>query len=421
MKKLILLLAIVLFALYNTSTAQEVRLDSLWAKQGGVGAMSFSPDSKTLLIAEPEKFIGGSGTIRFFDPQTGIEKGSIEETVYQSVTYTPDGKFIIMGCTDGTVKLYNASTLQLSKEIPCIYGGEIALSSDGSKAAFAGDKYIAIIDLLLGAFQVVIERPREYTTSPGQTNPYFNGKVTFSADGKYIIGKYENSLVRWDWQNAPDKPEVLIGSFGNRAIIGFSPDKKYLVQQSNYLWDLQQGKQVAVEGIETVYNENNYNVVFTEDGKYLFYMNSKLQATIINLNDKKIVYGTERGAKEMAVSNDNQYYSYRGVGNVVRTYHITWVPNSVKSDSESLPKISVSPLPGQDILRIEANFPTPYPDCNISVITSSGSVVKVVYHGSISAGKQTYMLQTTEISSGQYSVLMRYGGKITSVPFIITK
>lgn len=83
--KHILLFAFVFIVHIYQSSSQAIRLDSLWTKFGGVGAMSFSPDSKTLLIAELQKLAGGSGTIRFYDAATGIEKDSIPETEYYDV------------------------------------------------------------------------------------------------------------------------------------------------------------------------------------------------------------------------------------------------------------------------------------------------------------------------------------------------
>jgi WD40 repeat protein len=282
--KTLLLICMALIFVANAH-AQEVRLDSLWAKFGGVGAMSFSPDSKTLLIAEPPKLAGGSGTIRLHDPQTGIEKGNIPGTSYTSVDYTPDGKYIIMGCTDGTVKLYDPVTLELYKAIPCIYGGYFAFSPDGTKAALASEKYIAIVDLASEVFLTVITRPDQYSVGPNKFEPYNNGKVCFSADGNYIFGKYRGSMATWDWRNAPDNPQTLFG-LPNFAILGFSPDKSLFVLQSNYLWSMAEKKQLPVEGMVSNNDETGYNATFTANGKYLFCLEKNL-VTIVNAEVKK--------------------------------------------------------------------------------------------------------------------------------------
>ncbi len=428
MKKRILLLAIVLLALYNnpSAKAQEVRLDSLWAKQGGIGAMSFSPDSKTLILAEPQKLAGGSGTIRFYDVVTGIEKDSIPETEYYDVRYTPDGKRIVQVGFGGEIKLYNAETYKLEKSINAPQNaGYIDFSTDKNIIVSAGSNLITVVDIAEGVVKAVINRPDKYSTGPNQTEYYWNGKVTFSADGKYIIGKYENSLVRWDWQNAPTKPEILIGDIGNRAIIGFSPDKKYMVQQSNYVWDLQQGKQVIIEGMESNYTENGDVADFSSDSEKLICTRNAQtrndRLIIVDIPTRKLVFTSNYSANSLSLSPDNQMLSFHGTGNYTRLYRLNWEPNSSVSEQEISPRISVSPLPGQEIIHIEVQTPTPYHDCRISIVSSVGATVREIYQGNITVGKQTYMFLTAGLSSGQYSVVMSYGGKTTSVPFIITK
>lgn len=421
MKKRIVLLAIVLLALYNnpSAKAQEIRLDSLWAKQGGVFAMSFSPDSKALVIGED----GDEGQIRIFEAQTGKEIDSIAHSDFVDMQFTTNGKQLMV--IDRTaIKFYNSTTYKLERTIQYDQGGLITFSSNGLVVALAGGSSITIFDIERGEVLAKLSRPYQYYPDPQhpfQTEYYHNGKVSFSADGKYVIGKYENSIVRWDWQNAPTKPEILIGDIGNRAIIGFSPDGRYLVQQTNYIWDITERKQVLIEGIEPTYHDNNNFAVFSIDNKYLFCFNSQLQVNIVNLEQKKILYNTEKGAKEIAVSNDNQYLSYRGVGSRVRTFRIIWNPNSVQSEPTFSPEISITPQPGKELVTIEIEAPYVYLDCNVSVTTSIGSLVRHLFKGTIPIGKQTFMFPTAEISSGQYSVVMSYGGRTTSVPFIITK
>ena len=237
--KTLLLSVCALICAASSVLSQEIRLDSLWAKFGGVGAMSFSPDSKTLILAEPQKLAGGSGTIRFYDPATGIEKDSIPGTESYDLRYTPDGKRIVQVGFGGEIKLYNAETYKLEKSVNAPQNaGYIDFSADGNIIVSAGSNVITVVDITEGVVKAVIKRPYQYSTGPNKTEYYRNGKVCFSADGRYVIGKYANALVRWDWQTVPDKPETLIPLIPNRAILSFSPDKHYLVQQSNYLWNI---------------------------------------------------------------------------------------------------------------------------------------------------------------------------------------
>ena len=420
--KTLLIVAVLVVCAWQNSAAQEIRLDSLWDRYGGVETIVFSPDSKTLMIGETSQFGGGTGTIRFFDPMTGQEKGAIENTRYFVADYTPDGSSIITGGTDFTVKLYDAKTLEVRKSIPCPDIGTMSFSPDGNIVALASSKYIAIVDLSLDTLLIALERPEDYKVSINQTAPYWNGMVSFSPDGQYIIGKYENKLVRWNWKNTPTVPEIIISDIPNLAIIGFSPDKKYFVQQSNFIWDLIEKKQIKIEGINAVYNQANNGVEFSRDNKYLFCVSEKLQLNIVSLEQKKVLYNTEKGAAEMAVSNDNQFLSYLGVGNKVRTYHITWDAVSVHSEEENtIPLILIKPQPGNEFITIEIETPKSYTDCKISVMSSLGAVVGNVYQGDIINGKRTFIFPTTGLSSGQYTLFLSYKTGTISTSFIITK
>ena len=421
--KVFLALVIILCTWQNVA-AEEIRLDSLWAKQGGVAAMIFTPDSKSLLIGED----GEEGQVTVHNVTDGSQRAPffLPPKAYADFKFTPDGKYLVVS-EQGKVVLLNPQTFDSVGVIENVtITGNVAFSDDSRYAVIAGMySSVVVIDLLERIVKAVLYRPSSYVpdqTHPTQTAPYWNGKVCFSPDSKYIIGKYENSLVRWDWGNTPTQQEIIIGDIGNRALIGFSPDKKYFVQQSNYIWDLIEKKQIIIEGMQAVYQENNYNTAFSIDNKYLFCVNEKLQVNIVSLAQKKVLYNTEKGAKEIAVSNDNQFLSYRGVGNRVRTFHITWDAVSVHSEEENtIPLILIKPQPGNEYITIEIETPKSYTDCKISVVSSLGSVVGNVYQGDITNGKRTFIFPTTGLSSGQYTLLLSYKTGTISTPFIITK
>jgi hypothetical protein len=191
------------------------------------------------------------------------------------------------------------------------------------------------------------------------------------------------------------------------------------VQQSNYLWDIEKKQQIVIEGMEASYDANGSNAAFTTDGKYLFCL-EKMLVTIVNVNQKKVTYATGRYATNMAVSANKDYYTFFRPDNT-RVYKMTVNPNSVETELEISPKISVSPMPGKDIIRIEIESPHSYSESRISAVSSLGAAVGEIYHGDIGIGKQLFFFSTSGLSSGQYSIFLRYGGHTTSVPFIITK
>ena len=417
----VFLALVITLCMRQNAAAQEIRLDSLWAKQGGVAAMTFTPDSKTLLIGED----GEEGQVTVHNVTDGSQRAPffLPSKAYADFKFTPDGKYLVVSEQEKVV-LLNPQTFDSVGVIENVtITGNVSFSDDSRYAVIAGMySSVVVIDLLERVVKAVLYRPSSYVpdqTHPTQTAPYWNGKVSFSQDGKYIIGKYENSLVRWDWHNTLSQQEIIIGDIGNRALIGFSPDKKYFVQQSNYIWDLIERKQISIEGMQASYGENSYNSTFTTDGKYLFCLDKTL-VTIVNLEQKKVAYATGRFAMNMAVSADNSYYTFYRPSNT-RVYRMTINPNSVNSELGFQPTIAINPMPSKDFFRLEIETQHSYTNCTINIISSIGAKVGNIYQGDIFVGKQVFTFSTSGLSTGQYTLLLSYKTGTISTPFIITK
>ena len=417
MKKLTLSIAIALIALCNISTAQEVRLDSLWAKLGGVFAMKFSPDSKRLIIGEN----GSEGQIRVFDAQTGIAIDSIAHSDFVDFEFTPDGQQM-MTIDHTTIKFYNSATYKLERTIPYDQGGLITFSSNASIVSLSGNTSITIFDIEKGEVLAKILRPDKYNISPNQTEPYFNGKVCFSADGKYIIGKYANILVQWDWRNTPDKPEQLIPNLPNRAIIGFSPDKTMFVQQANELWSIPIKKRLSIP----TSNQNEEKVVdaeFTKSGKYLIW-GTNFTLYIIDIAKAEVKTQAGYAWGHLAVSPDSSYV-FRGRGNGLSIMsRITW--NTVGMDEDGMEKnqdisIKVKPLPGNQVISFECRAGMEIPSSDITIYNSIGTVVQKVHTGALSSGITVFTMNTGNFASGNYFIRLKYKNSEVSQHFIITK
>lgn len=414
----VILALIITLCMRQNAAAQEIRLDSLWAKQGGVAAMTFTPDSKTLLIGED----GEEGQVTVHNVTDGSQRAPffLPGKEYSDFKYTPDGKYLVVAETKKIV-LVNPQAYDSVGVIENVEQiGFLTISDDSHYAAVANYySNIVVVDLLERVVKAVLTRPDKYNVGVNQTMPYLNGRVSFSPDGKYIIGKYENSLVRWDWRNTPSQQEIIIGDIGNRALIGFSPDKKYFVQQSNYIWDLVEKKQISIEGMQASYDENSYNSTFTTDGKYLFCLDKTL-VTIVNLEQKKVAYATGRFAMNMAVSADNSYYTFYRPSNT-RVYRMTINPNSVNSELGFQPTITINPMPSKDFFRVEIETQHSYTNCTINIISSIGAKVGNIYQGDIFVGKQVFTFSTSGLSPGQYTIVVSSGAETTTIPFIITK
>lgn len=182
----------------NKDIRSEQYRATLKGHTGHVGAVSFSPDGKTLAS-------GGSWndttrksdtTIRLWDLQTAQSKAILtgHTSEIRCLSFSPDGKILASGSQDNTIWLWNASTHEK-------------------------------ISILTGHSKVVLT-------------------VVFSPDGKTLAsGGYDNTIRLWDVQSGKLR-RTLNGHVGTIFYLTFSPDGDILASVSRdgtiLLWDMQE-------------------------------------------------------------------------------------------------------------------------------------------------------------------------------------
>ena len=190
---------------------------------GAVNSVSFSPDGKRIVSGSRDK------TLKIWDAHGGDRElltlkghsGSVE-----SVSFSPDGRRIVSGSSDETLKVWDAET------------GLVLLTLEG----------------------------HDYVTS-----------VAFSPDGKRIVsGSKDDTLKVWD---AETGQEILTlkGHSGSVESVAFSPDGRRIVsgsfrfiQAARYLvgeikvWDAETGQEtLTLEGRSV----GTTSVIFSPDGR----------------------------------------------------------------------------------------------------------------------------------------------------------
>jgi WD40 repeat protein len=129
----------------------------------GVGAIAYTPDGKTLLVAT-----GGGGTLTFYDV-TGKEPkqaGRLEEPHTLALAVSQDGKTLARGAQNNTVQLYTLEGTPKRKKVLEGHAEQVtalAFAADGGILASCGkDGKLIVWDVESGKQRFSKQRPQEF-------------------------------------------------------------------------------------------------------------------------------------------------------------------------------------------------------------------------------------------------------------------
>ncbi len=220
----------------------------------------------------------------------------------RSVVFSPDGKYVLTGGADSTIKLWDATTGKLVHT----FKGHMA---EVSSIAFSPNgRYIASASADTTAKVWSVDTGETIYTLGSNDDAVLN--VAFSPDGKYILTTTDHGGVAklWDTATGHEVRRFSRGALGNGA--AFSPDGRYVMANSNSddytvkIWETSTGREVR-----TLRGHTNwvYSVAFSPDGKY---------ALTGSIDNTAILWDAATG---------QQVYTIRGHSSAVRS--VAFSPN----------------------------------------------------------------------------------------------
>ncbi len=280
------------------STVREI--SSVPVEFSFVSGVAFSPDGRYVMSGSDNR------TVKLWDVKTGQLVRTFQgySSSVRSAVFSPDGKYLLTGNGE-TLNLWDAQT---GREVYAVKAHSdsvtsVAYSPDGRYAVSGSwDKNIKLWEISTG---------KELRTFHGHRDSI--NSVAFSPDGRHVLsGSWDRTARIWEIATGRELKRFenpAAGAIGFTSVV-FSPDGKYILSRSGdgiQLWEVSTGREISKFHDRS---PSSYPVAISPDGRYAL---SGDVMDAINLREvsagKKIrvFKGRFGGIKALAFSPDGRF------------------------------------------------------------------------------------------------------------------
>ena len=309
---------------------------------GFIKSIAISPDGKYIVSGSGDK------TIKIWDFKTGMCLNTLEgnEDSIDTVAISPDGKYIVSGSEDKTIKIWDIKTGEC---LNTLEGHEnfissVAISPNGEYIVSGSwDNTVKIWDIKTGEC---------LNTLKGHSGSVYS--IAISPDGKYIVSgdgtfrlipQKDFGIIKiWDFKSGVCL-NTLEGSTRYVNSIAISPDGKYIVSGGSdntiKIWNIKTG-----ESLKTLAGHSNslYSIVITPDGKYIVSRSKYNTIKIWDFKTGKCLNTLEGLNLITIISSDGKYIVSGSWDNTVKIWDIKtgMCLNILEGLSSSISSVSIS-------------------------------------------------------------------------------
>jgi len=260
--------------------------------------------------------LSSSNLIKAQDPMLTLlgHEGNIN-----SLQFSPDGKYLLSGSQDNSIKVWNVSkNFMLEKTLSASSSSVTCISFNKSGTEYAYSSFKNFTVVKYPDFKKIGEQKKAHTT--------FVKAINFSNDGTKLVSTSwrDNSLVIWDRQGLK-KSKVLPESEWTDQAIFINNDTE--IASANHgntvkIWDVASGN---LSRTLAGHRDWVYGLFETIDGKYI--ATASLDSSI-KLWDKKSgkIFKTIEGAHSqgitsMVLSNDGKFFATTSLDSTVNLWN----------------------------------------------------------------------------------------------------